>query len=147
VSLSREHVVGSLIVLANSACYGTYLVVVRPLAERYDPLALLAMMFIAGVPMVAPLGVHAWQHAAALDGGDVAILGFLVAVPTVTAYGLVQVALRHAESTLVAAYIYLQPLMAAIGAIALLDEHVMWGTVAGGAIVLAGVWLAAKRRA
>ena len=146
VSLDREHLVGSAMVLVNSACYGTYLVVVRPLAERYDPLALLALMFVAGVPMVAPLGAVAWADAAPLDATDIGFLAFLVAVPTVAAYALVQTALRHAESTLVAAYIYLQPVIAALGAIALLDEHVTRGTIVGGAIVLGGVWLAARPR-
>jgi drug/metabolite transporter (DMT)-like permease len=146
VSLEPEHLVGSAMVLVNSACYGTYLVVVRPLAARYDPLALLALMFAAGAPMVAPLGIAAWIDAPPLDAGDIAFLAFLVAVPTVAAYTLVQTALRYAESTLVAAYIYLQPVIAMIGAIVLLDETVTWGTLVGAPIVLAGVWLAARPR-
>src|SRR5687768_6887969 len=57
LSLSEGHLAGSVMVLVNSLCYGTYLVVVRPLADRYDPLALVAWLFIFAVPMVAPLGV------------------------------------------------------------------------------------------
>jgi drug/metabolite transporter (DMT)-like permease len=51
VSLSSNHFVGSVMVLINAVSYGSFLVVVRPLAERYDPFALLALMFACGVPI------------------------------------------------------------------------------------------------
>jgi drug/metabolite transporter (DMT)-like permease len=145
LSLDSDHVVGSAMVLANSLCYGTYLVIVRPLAARYDPVALLALMFIAGIPMVAPLGVAAWAGAPPLTTTGVLTLAFLVAVPTVGAYTLIQTALKTADASLVAVYVNLQPLFAALGAWALLGEQVSWRTVGCGAIVLAGVWLATTR--
>jgi drug/metabolite transporter (DMT)-like permease len=145
MSLASGHLVGSAMVLVNSLCYGTYLVVVRPLAEKYDPLALLAFLFIAGVPMVAPLGVIELSHARPLTHADLEFFAFLIAVPTVAAYGLVQIALRRTESSLVAAYIYLQPVVATIGAMFLLDEEPTLRTGVCGAIVLFGVWLAARR--
>jgi len=146
LSTDSDHFVGSLMVLANALAYGSYLVIGKPLAERYDPVAILAYMFIAGTPMVAPLGIAAFAEAPPLDGGDIAFLAFLIAVPTVAAYGLVQTGLRRAESSLVAAYIYLQPVFAAIGAVIVLDEHVGPRTIVCGVIVLFGVWLAARSR-
>lgn len=147
LSLSSEHFVGSVMVLLNALSYGTYLAIVRPLAAKYDPVALLAFMFMAGIPMVAPLGIHAFATTShVFDLGDVGFLAFLIAVPTVGAYTFVQTGLRRAESSLVAAYIYLQPVFATIGAVLLLDEHVGPRTFACGAIVLTGVWLAAKSR-
>jgi drug/metabolite transporter (DMT)-like permease len=145
MSMSSDHVAGSVMVLVNSLCYGTYLVVVRPLATKYDPLALLAWLFIFGVPMVAPLGVIELARAPALHAADIELVAFLIAVPTVAAYGLVQVALRRSESSLVAAYIYLQPVIVTIGAMFLLDEQPTLRTAICGAIVLFGVWLAARR--
>jgi drug/metabolite transporter (DMT)-like permease len=145
VSLSSDHVAGSVMILINSLCYGTYLVVVRPLAEKYDPLGLLAWLFIMSVPMVAPLGIIELADTPALHASDLEFFAFLIAVPTVAAYGLVQVALRRAESSLVAAYIYLQPVLATVGAMFLLDEQPTLRTAICGAIVLFGVWLAARR--
>jgi len=145
MSMSSDHALGSAMILINSLCYGTYLVVVRPLAEKYDPLALLAWMFIIGVPMVAPLGILEMRHAPPLNAADLGFFAFLIAVPTVAAYGLVQVALRRTESSLVAAYIYLQPVLAATGAMFLLDEEPTLRTMVCGVLVLFGVWLAARR--
>ena len=146
LSTSSEHMVGNAMIIANSLSYGAYLVLVRSLADRYDPIGLVALLFVAAIPMVAPLGVIAWAEAPPLTAGDVGYLVFLVAVPTVGAYGLVQTALRRAEATLVAAYIYLQPVFATVGAIFLLDEQPGPRLFACGALVLAGVWLAARSR-
>ena len=63
----------------------------------------------------------------------------------VAAYGLVQIALRRAEASLVAAYIYLQPIITATAAMFLLDEQPTLRVAVCGAIVLFGVWLAARR--
>lgn len=147
LSLSSEHFTGSLMVLVNALSYGTYLALVRPLADRYDPIGLLAAMFIAGVPMVAPLGIRAFAlDPHPLTGADVGFFAFLIAVPTVCAYSFVQLGLRRAESSLVAVYIYLQPVLAATAAVLILGEPVGPRLVICGGIVLSGVWLAARGR-
>lgn len=147
LSLSSEHFTGSLLVLLNALSYGTYLALVRPLAERYDPIALLAFMFLAGVPMVAPIGIHTFLTVPHdITASDVGFFAFLIAVPTVGAYTFVQIGLRRAEASLVAAYIYLQPVFATIGAVLLLGEHVGPRLVVCGFVVLGGVWLAARSR-
>ena len=147
LSLSSAHFVGSIMIVINALSYGIYLVIVRPLADRYDPIALLAFMFLAGIPIVAPIGIHALVVAAhPLTGGDAAFFAFLIAVPTVGAYTFVQLGLRRAESSLVAAYIYLQPVVAASGAVLILGEPASSRLALCGVVVLAGVWLAARSR-
>jgi drug/metabolite transporter (DMT)-like permease len=97
--------------------------------------------------MVAPIGIHALAVGAPpFTGGDYAFLAFLVAVPTVGAYAFVQMGLARADSSLVAVYIYLQPVLAAAGAVLVLDEQIGVRLVACGVVVLAGVWLAARGR-
>jgi drug/metabolite transporter (DMT)-like permease len=144
LSTSSDYLIGSLMVLANALSYGSYLVIGKPLAERYDPIAVLAYMFIAGTPMVAPIGIAAFANAPPLHANDIAFLAFLIAVPTVAAYALVQTGLKRAESSLVAAYIYLQPVFAAIGATIVLHEVIGVRTLICGVVVLFGVWLAAR---
>jgi drug/metabolite transporter (DMT)-like permease len=147
MSIARGDLTGCVFVLLNSLCYGTYLVLGRPLAERYDPVALLAVMFIAGVPMVAPFAIAAIPDAPPLTLDALAYFAFLIAIPTVAAYGLVQTALRRADATLVAAYVYLQPVFATAGAMLLLHEQPTVRLAVCGAVVLGGVWLAARSRA
>ena len=145
LSMSSDHFVGSMMILLNAISYGSFLVIVRPLARKYDPIALLAFLFLAATPMVAPIGIHAFAtQTVPVTAEDVAFFAYLIAVPTVCAYALIQIALQRAESSLVAAYIYLQPVFAAVGAALVLDEEITIRIVVGGAIVLFGVWLAAR---
>lgn len=144
LSLSSDHFVGSVLVLVNALSYGVFLVIVRPLAKKYDPFALLAIMFSVGLPIAIPIGLYELSSAPPLGGSDYGFLAFLIAVPTVAAYALTQLALKRAESSLVAAYIYLQPIFAAIGALLLLGEEITGRVILCGVIVLFGVWLAAR---
>jgi drug/metabolite transporter (DMT)-like permease len=145
VSTAEGHRLGTMLLVLCALSYGTFLVVVRPLAEQYDPLGLLAWMFVFAAPMVVPFGIIELASTPPLGAGDIGYLAFLIAVPTVAAYGLVQVALKRSESSLVAAYVYLQPVLAAIGAWFLLDEELTVRTVVCGVIVLGGVWLASRK--
>ena len=144
LSLSSDHFVGSVLVLINALSYGVFLVVVRPLARNYDPFALLAIMFTVGLPIAIPIGLYELSSTPSLVAGDYGFLAFLIAVPTVAAYGLTQLALKRTESSLVAAYIYLQPVFAAVGAMLVLGEEIGTRTILCGVIVLVGVWLAAR---
>jgi drug/metabolite transporter (DMT)-like permease len=145
VSTGREHMIGNVMVLINAASYGLYLVVVKPLAEKYDPIVLTALLFGCGLVVVSPIGVPAWiELAPHLSGRDVGFLAFIIAVPTVGSYLLTQLALKRAESSLVAAYIYLQPVVATVGAVLLLGERPGPRVGVAALLVLGGVWISTR---
>lgn len=146
VSGARAHALGNAMVLVNCISYAGFLVLVRPLAARYRPMALVAMLFGCAVVLVAPLGLVSWAEflprATARDAG---LLAFIVAVPTVAAYALNQLAIGRAESSLVAVYVYLQPVFASLGALPLLGERPGPRTALAATLIFAGVWLSARR--
>jgi drug/metabolite transporter (DMT)-like permease len=93
-------------------------------------------------------------YAAGFDFGRVtpggwASLVYMAAFPSVVSYLIYYWALTHVTASRVAAFSYLQPLLATLLGVALLDEKVTGWLIAGGALVLAGVFvterLAAKR--
>jgi drug/metabolite transporter (DMT)-like permease len=143
-SLHGTHLIGSLMVLGNAASYGVYLVIVRRVKDRYDPLGLIAILFVLALPMVVPIGLLEWSKMPVLNSDDYLRLLFLIAVPTVGAYALVQTALKRADSSLVAAYIYLQPVFTTFGAIYRLGENPSSRVLVAAPIVFAGVFLATR---
>lgn len=143
-SVGGKHLLGSLMVLGNAASYGVYLVIVRSVKDRYDPIGLIAVLFMFAVPMTLPVGIAEWGDMPELTGADYGRLAFLIAVPTVGAYALVQSALKRAESTLVAAYIYLQPVFVTFGAMARLHESPSPRVLVAAPIVFLGVFLATR---
>ena len=146
-SLSDEHAVGNLMIVANACSYGLFLVAVRPLAARIPPMALVAWLFVFALPVVAIFGVPDWiALAPRLTTRDLGLLAFIIAVPTVGAYSLNQIAIQRADSSVVAVYIYLQPVLAAIGASFLLEEVPDVRTLIAAALIVPGVWLSARSR-
>jgi drug/metabolite transporter (DMT)-like permease len=72
-------------------------------------------------------------------------LAFVVVFPTAGAYLLNNWALARADASVVALFIYLQPLIAALLAMARLGERPSPATWAGGVLVFAAVFLALRR--
>jgi len=66
--------------------------------------------------------------------------------PTVAAYLLNAWALSHAESSLVAAYAYLQPVMTTILAAIFLGERIRPVAIIAGVLIFAGVYVAGGTR-
>jgi drug/metabolite transporter (DMT)-like permease len=142
---SETRFTGNLLVVANSLSYGSFLVCVRPLSARYPAMTLVTWLFAASVPFAALTGIPTWiDFAADVTLRDGFLLAYLVAVPTVGAYALNQMALQRAESSVVATYVYLQPLIAAVGARYLLDETPSSRTVLAALLIFAGLWLSAR---
>lgn len=114
---------GDALVTANSVLYATYLVLVRRYAARYGSIAVVAWGFTCGAVMALPLGGPALlADAPGLGAGSWALVAYVVLVATVFTYLANAWALRFAPSALVATYIFVQPIVAAVLAWALLDE-------------------------
>jgi drug/metabolite transporter (DMT)-like permease len=137
-SFSDANTIGNLLIVANSLSYACFLVLARTLAGRIAPTTFVALLFASALPFVAPMGIVAWASFTP-TGTDLALLAFIVAVPTVGAYGLNQLALVRAEASLVAAYVYLQPLLATVGAMVLLGERPGARVLVAGVLILAGL--------
>ncbi len=145
LSTSREHLIGNVMCVVNCASYAMFLVLVRPLAAKYRPMNLIAMMFVVALVAFSPLGLAAWSELAPrLRWQDVALLGFIVAVPTVGAYAFTQVGLERTESSLVATYIYLQPLFATLGAVVILGERVRPAAAVAAGLIFLGVYVSTR---
>jgi drug/metabolite transporter (DMT)-like permease len=146
LATSGEQIVGDLMCLANCASYALFLVLVGPLSAKYPPMTLVALMFVVASVAFAPLGVPAWvDFAPRMGAHEALLLLFIVAFPTVGAYALTQVGLRRAEASLVATYIYLQPVFATVGAVIILHEPLRPVIGLAAALIFLGVWVSTRR--
>jgi drug/metabolite transporter (DMT)-like permease len=137
---------GNAMIVVNSISYSLFLVAVRPLAAKYPPMTLVALLFATALPLVAPFGIPAWiELAPRLAAADVGFLAFIVAVPTVGAYSFNQIAMQRADASLVAIYVYLQPLFATTGAVLLLGERPTIFTALSAVLIFAGLWVSSRR--
>jgi drug/metabolite transporter (DMT)-like permease len=145
-SIGAATLAGDLLTLVNGTSYAFFLVITKRLLARVDPLAATGVLMGFGA-----IFIGAWG-APALAGFDWSSVGpavwanaaFIVLVPTAGAYFLIYWALARAESSLVALFIYLQPLIAGVLAAAFLGERVGPTTIAGALLLFAGVALATR---
>ena len=103
-------------------------------------------MFTTGTVLMLPFSVPAllredWSH---LSTAAWLSLAFVIAGPTVAAYLLNAWALRHADSSVVAAYTYVQPILATILGAIIFGETIGFPAVVAGVMIFGGVWLAGR---
>jgi drug/metabolite transporter (DMT)-like permease len=143
---TTKSLLGDLLIIGNSFAYAFYLVLSKPDMARLAPRRVIARMFaIAAVlmlPMAAvPMLRLPWRT---IPAGAWWSLAFVIAGPTIAAYVLNAWALAHTDSSLVAAYTYLQPVLTAVLAAMFLGEQIRAVAIAAGVLIFAGVWLAGR---
>jgi drug/metabolite transporter (DMT)-like permease len=139
----QDDPMGDLFILINALSWGTYLVLVKPLMQKYHTITILSWVFLFGGLLVAPLGwnqLHEiqWTTFTNRIWFDVAFIVFGI---TFIAYLLNTFALRALSPAVVSAYIYLQPLLAASIALYLGKDTLTWQKILSAALIFFGVWL------
>ncbi len=85
--------------------------------------------------------VQGWREIPQLTGGGWAALVFLGIACSGLAYIFWYDALQTLPASQVGAFLYIEPLVTAVGAALMIGEPVTWASLLGGAIIIAGVWM------
>ena len=135
--------IGDLMVLESAAAWGAYSAAGKGLLARYQPIAIAAYGLGLGVVLVLPIWLAAGGPAdlARLRAPGWAAILFLAVCGTALAYLLWSRALQRRPAGVVGAYMFLQPLVASSLARLLLGEALPAPTIAGGLMILGGVYL------
>lgn len=143
---TARSVIGALMILTNCLSYALYLVVSKPDMAYLSPRAVVARMFVVGTVLMLPISAWSLAHESwgTISPRAWLSLALVILGPTVAAYLLQAWALRYADSSVVAAYTYVQPVLATLMAAVFFGE-VMRPVVAVAALMIfAGVWLAGR---
>ncbi len=137
---------GDFMVFLNAASYAIYLVLIKPLMAKYRPVIVIRWVFLFGALFVLPFG---WNDFAAIEWSqfvwsDYLAVAFIVVCCTFCTYLWNTYALRKLSASTAGAYIYLQPLFAAIIAVIFYGETLTWQKVVSAVLIFAGVYLVTK---
>ncbi len=139
---------GDLLIILNASSFGMYLVLVKPLMQKYKAITIVSRIFTVGAVLVVPFG---WQQLNEPNYSTfpvsiwMAIL-FMVLAVTIIAYLLNTWALRFANPSLVGAYIYLQPVMAILVAIGFGSDVFTIEKALYALMIFIGVYLVSRTR-
>lgn len=141
----RETPLGIALALVGAAAIAAYLLLVRASDPRYGTLAVVGRTYpIAAVTLLLALGLSGDEIPARTDlpawGGIVA----MALVSQLFGHTALNAVVRRLSATLVATVTLIEPAIAAVLAAAILGERLAPGTLAGAAVVLAGIALALR---
>jgi drug/metabolite transporter (DMT)-like permease len=124
--------------------YAAYVVLVAELRRRVSTATLMAWTGTIAGPLFLPLAFAFDEQILphTLEGWAI-VLG-LVLVCQVAGSGLIAYALAHLPATFSSLTLLLQPVFSALAAWAILGERLGAGELLGGALVLAGIYLARR---
>jgi drug/metabolite transporter (DMT)-like permease len=139
---------GDLLVFGGALAFSFFTVLSKSLTLRYGSIYVNALCFVAGAVSLAPI---AWVFGDRIDLSRVSALAwismaYLIVIHTVICYLIFYYLLTHVSASRVSLFGYIQPVLASLFAWLLLSEPVTASIVAGGALVMTGVWLAERRR-
>lgn len=142
-SSSPQPMLGAAWMVGAVLSWAAYTVFAKRLADA-DQSVTIALVSLFGTLMLVPLAAielaHApWQAPSAPAWTSVIFLGVAASALAYIAYGY---ALRELEASLVGAFINLDPIVGVLTAVLFLGETLHSGQMLGGAIALAGMWLA-----
>lgn len=143
ITMTGSSAMGDFFVFLNAASYAIYLVMIKPLMQRYRPIIVIRWVFFFGFLFVLPFG---YPQFAAIDWSqfqatDYAAVAFIVICVTFFTYLWNIYALQHLSPSTAGAYIYLQPIFAAIISMVVIGEHLTWIKVLATILIFTGVYL------
>lgn len=138
---------GDILVLINGASYACYLVLVKPLMKKYNPMTVVTWVFTIAIIFVIPVGL---SQATSIDFAVLPLkvwwsMGYAIIIVTVVVYFLNAWTLVRVDSSVVGAFIYLQPIFATITAILFFGEVFLLKHLLAAAFVFVGVYLVTKK--
>ncbi|MFN2515713.1 MAG: DMT family transporter [Pyrinomonadaceae bacterium] len=140
-NFSAQTALGNILIVVNSFSYGAYIAISRDLFRRYGALNVITWIFLIGAFVALPIAAHAWStdELRSVSSGVWLAVFYIVLVPTVGAYYLNSWAVTRVAPSIVAIYIYLQPVLAFGLAPLVLGESLNSRTLVACGLIFAGV--------
>ena len=143
VSGDATYMKGNMFVFVNATSYGLYLVLVKPLMQKYNPFTVMFYVSAFGLLYVFPFGYNEllavkWSSLTSIIIYEIL---FVVVCTTIVAYLLNASALKLLNASTVSIYIYLQPILATLFAIFRRSDVLDEVKIISALIIFVGVYL------
>tara|TARA_R110001592_G_scaffold5303_2_gene29284 strand:+ start:47 stop:952 length:906 start_codon:yes stop_codon:yes gene_type:complete len=102
---------GNVLVFINTCSYALYLVLIKPLMMKYNPITIISWVFLLGFVFVLPFGINDVinTHYEAFTMQTYLSIGFVVIGTTFLTYLFNIYALQQVAPSIAGSYVYLQP--------------------------------------
>jgi len=138
--------IGDFVVLLAGLSFALFTVFGKEVTGRYSNITMNTYAYVGGGLALLPLTLWEAAHQPLAHASAGAWLSaiYMALFPSVVAYLIYYHALAQMTASRVSAFSYLQPVFASIMGVAILGESLGAPVIAGGAVILAGVYLAER---
>lgn len=140
---------GDALLVGAACCWASFTILSRGATRRFDPVTANVHATGVGALLLLPLSFlgGGWGRLAAAPVTAWAAIGYLSLLGTVLAFVLFSEGVRLIGSARATAFTLLVPIFGVLASVLVLGERLRALLVAGGAVVLLGLWLVQTRRA
>jgi drug/metabolite transporter (DMT)-like permease len=138
---------GNLLIFINALSWALYLVLVKPLMEKYDSVTVMKWVFFFGLLIVFPFtfSTFASTSFSVIPLKIWVSIGFVVFFSTIIAYFLNNYSLKSVSPSVNGIYIYLQPLIASVVAIIFGKDELTFMKTFAAIMIMTGVFFVTRR--
>ncbi len=138
---------GNILIVMNAVFYGSYLIVAKILIEKYHPFTFMKWLFTLGILICLPFGLGEFQEIRWTELPFEAIwkIAFVVIGTTFFTYLFNIFALTQLRASTLSAFVYVQPLIGILYAVAVGEDQLTTVKILGATLVMLGVYLSSKR--
>ena len=143
ISFDNNFFFGNILVFINATSYAIYLVLVKTLMTKYNPLTVMFFVFTFGLLFVVPFGYQDLLsvNISTFTNEIYLKVAFVVICTTFLAYLFNAFALKSLSPSVVSIYIYLQPVLASVIAIAFSSDSIDFIKVVSSIFIFIAVFL------
>lgn len=147
-SFSSQTTLGDLMIIVNSLSYGIYVATSKEVITRNGAFRSMMWVFIFASVICVPLGAYSLSSVdlLAVDQTIWWLVIYVAVVATAGPYLLNAFAISKVDPSIVAVYIYLQPMIGFVLAVIFLGEKLGMNFVVAAVCVFAGVYLTTRRK-
>ncbi|CAM1348915.1 DMT family transporter [Tenacibaculum insulae] len=144
---AKNMMLGNLLVFINAASYAMYLVQVKKLIAKYNPIVFVKWLYLFGFLFVIPFGFSELAEVqwSLMPTSIYLKVGFVVLFTTCITYLFNLFALSKLKPTTVSVFIYIQPVIASIYALFVGSDSLNTVKIGATLLIFLGVFLVTKQ--
>ena len=140
---SPNAALGNFLIFINATSYSLYIIIVKRLTDKYNPLTFIKWMYLIGLFLVIPFGYSELQEIQwqVIPTTIFYKIGFVVVFTTFFAYLFNIFALTKLKPTTLSSFIYLQPVLASLYALFTGSDTINTTKIIATLFIFAGVYI------
>ncbi|MDB4010129.1 DMT family transporter [Polaribacter sp.] len=142
-----DSTLGNFLVFINAASYGLYLVLVKKLISKYNPITFIKWFYLFGLFLVIPFSFSEFNEISwtSMPADIYLKVGFVILFTTCITYLFNIYGLSKLKPTTVGVFIYLQPVIATIFALSVGSDSLSLVKIGASVVIFSGVYLVTKQ--